>query len=46
LARCGIWQHRFGSDNEAVLEWFVLIVAELLDPAAMLLLLAATRTPS
>jgi hypothetical protein len=35
-----------GSDSEAVLQWFVLIVALLLDPAAMLLLLAATRTRS
>jgi hypothetical protein len=33
-----------GADNEAVLRWFILVVALLLDPAAVLLLLAATRT--
>src|SRR5260221_6146963 len=32
-----------GADNEAVLRWFILVVALLLDPAAVLLLLAATR---
>jgi hypothetical protein len=33
-----------GADNETVLRWFILVVALLLDPAAVLLLLAATRT--
>jgi hypothetical protein len=33
-----------GADNEMVLRWFILVVALLLDPAAVLLLLAATRT--
>ena len=32
-----------GGDNETVLRWFILVVALLLDPAAVLLLLAATR---
>jgi hypothetical protein len=31
------------ADNENVLRWFILVVAILLDPAAVLLLLAATR---
>jgi len=31
-----------GADNETVLRWFILAVALLLDPAAVLLLLAAT----
>ena len=35
-----------GADNETVLRWFILAVALLLDPAAVLLLLAATRTRS
>ena len=35
-----------GADNETVLRWFILVVAVLLDPAAVLLLLAATRTRS
>jgi hypothetical protein len=29
-----------GADNETVLTWFILVVALLLDPAAVLLLLA------
>jgi hypothetical protein len=33
-----------GADNETVLKWFILAVALLLDPAAVLLLLAAART--
>jgi hypothetical protein len=33
-----------GVANEVVLRWFILAVALLLDPAAVLLLLAATRT--
>jgi hypothetical protein len=32
-----------GADNETVLRWFILVVALLLDPVAVLLLLAATR---
>jgi hypothetical protein len=32
-----------GQADEVVLRWFILVVALLLDPAAMLLLLAATR---
>jgi hypothetical protein len=32
-----------GADSEGVLRWFILVVALLLDPAAVLLLLAATR---
>ena len=35
-----------GADNETVLRWFILVVALRLDPAAVLLLLAATRTRS
>jgi hypothetical protein len=35
-----------GQPDEVVLRWFILVVALLLDPAAVLLLLAATRTPS
>jgi hypothetical protein len=35
-----------GADNETVLRWFILVVALLLDPAAVPLLLAATRTRS
>jgi hypothetical protein len=31
-----------GADSETALRWFVLVVALLLDPAAVLLLLAAT----
>jgi hypothetical protein len=33
----------FGQADELVLRWFILVVALLLDPAAVLLLLAATR---
>lgn len=33
-----------GADNETVLRWLVLVVALLLDPAAVLLLLVGTRT--
>ncbi len=33
-----------GAGNETVLRWFILVVALLLEPAAVLLLLAATRT--
>jgi hypothetical protein len=36
----------FGQVDEVVLRWFILVVALLLDPAAVLLLLAATRTRS
>jgi hypothetical protein len=32
-----------GSTDEATMRWFILAVALLLDPAAVLLLLAATR---
>ena len=32
-----------GTTDEVVLRWFILVVALLLDPAAVLLLLAATR---
>jgi hypothetical protein len=32
-----------GADDQDVLRWFILVVAVLLDPAAVLLLLAATR---
>jgi predicted nucleic acid-binding Zn-ribbon protein len=32
-----------GVEDELVLRWFILLVAALLDPAAVLLLLAATR---
>jgi len=32
-----------GSDEQDVLGWFILVIAVLLDPAAVLLLLAATR---
>jgi hypothetical protein len=32
-----------GADNETVPRWFILAVALLLDPAAVLLSLAATR---
>jgi len=32
-----------GAGNEEILRWFILVVASLLDPAAVLLLLAATR---
>src|SRR6266446_2573768 len=35
-----------GQADEVVLRWFILIMALLLDPAAVLLLLAATRTRS
>jgi hypothetical protein len=31
-----------GADRENVLRWFILVVALLLDPAAVLLLLAAS----
>jgi hypothetical protein len=34
-----------GANNERVMRWFILAVALLLDPAAVLLLLAATRRP-
>jgi hypothetical protein len=33
-----------GADGETALRWFTLVVAVLLDPLAVLLLLAATRT--
>jgi hypothetical protein len=33
-----------GASSETALRWFVLVVALPLDPAAVLLLLAATRT--
>jgi hypothetical protein len=33
-----------GQVDEAVLRWFILVVALLLDPTAVLLLLAATRS--
>jgi hypothetical protein len=33
-----------GNDNETVLKWSILVIALLLAPAAVLLLLAATRT--
>jgi hypothetical protein len=32
-----------GAGDQDVLRWFILVVAVLLDPAAVLLLLAATR---
>jgi len=32
-----------GANDQDVLRWFILVVALLLDPAAVLLLLAATR---
>ncbi len=32
-----------GGDDQDVLRWFILVIAVLLDPAAVLLLLAATR---
>jgi len=32
-----------GQADEVALRWFILVVALLLDPAAVLLLLAATR---
>ena len=35
-----------GADNETVLRWWILVVALLLDPTAVLLLLAAVRTRS
>jgi hypothetical protein len=35
-----------GANNETVLRWFILVVALLLDPAAVLSLLATTRTRS
>jgi hypothetical protein len=35
-----------GADSETTLRWFILVVALLLDPAAVLLLLAATGTRS
>ncbi len=35
-----------GQADEVVLRWFILVVALLLDPAAVLLLLASTRTRS
>jgi hypothetical protein len=33
----------FGADSESVLRYFILAIALLLDPAAVLLLLAASR---
>lgn len=33
-----------GQPDESVMRWFILVVALLLDPAAVLLLLAATRS--
>jgi hypothetical protein len=35
-----------GSTDEATMRWFILAVALLLDPAAVLLLFAAARWPS
>lgn len=35
-----------GAEDETVMRWFILMVALLLDPAAVLLLLAATRRPT
>jgi hypothetical protein len=35
-----------GANSESVLRYFILAVALLLDPAAVLLLLASTRTQS
>jgi hypothetical protein len=35
-----------GGDDQDVLRWFILVIAVLLDPAAVLLLLAATRRSS
>jgi hypothetical protein len=35
-----------GAGDQDVLRWFILVVALLLDPAAVLLLLAAVRTRS
>ena len=32
-----------GGDDQDVLRWFILVIAVLLDPAAVLLLMAATR---
>ena len=32
-----------GQPDDSVMRWFILVVALLLDPAAVLLLLAATR---
>jgi hypothetical protein len=32
-----------GADNETVMRWFILVAALLLDPVAVLLLLASTR---
>ena len=32
-----------GSTDEQTMRWFILVVAPLLDPAAVLLLLAATK---
>jgi hypothetical protein len=36
----------FGVNDEDILRYFILVVALLLDPAAVLLLLAATRISS
>jgi hypothetical protein len=32
-----------GADNETIMRWFILVAALLLDPVAVLLLLASTR---
>jgi hypothetical protein len=44
FARCGIWETLLGAADEVVLRWLILVVALLLDPAAVLVLLAATRS--
>jgi conjugal transfer/entry exclusion protein len=44
LGRCGIWETLLGAADEVVLQWLILVVPLLLDPAAVLLLLAATRS--
>jgi len=51
VAEAGLGPARYlailmGADSESVLRWFILMVAMLLDPAAVLLLLAATRRRS
>ena len=43
LGRSGIWRTLLGAGDQDVLRWFILAIALLLDPAAVLLLLAATR---
>src|SRR5467141_2717773 len=44
LGRCRYLATLIGAGNETVLRWFILVVALLLDPAAVLLLLAAIWT--